>query len=223
MKNVVIFDIDGILADYRLGLLYWIRQSIPNLSQKANEHLRVDNTWIDAKTMGISFREWLGVLEMFRMSGGKQSIPVVSGAQQALHMWKQTGHEIVLLTSRPIDIYSNIYRDTVEWLRNNNLPYDLILWSKSKAEMVYKLRLHEKVVCAFDDEFRHVQDYSNLEIPTVWIDWYKTQTEDEIKGLYQCIRYNSMSEYVEESSIAGIAKRIVNKILEVPNNEQSNS
>ena len=30
-KDTVVLDIDGVLADYRLGLLYWIRQSYPEL------------------------------------------------------------------------------------------------------------------------------------------------------------------------------------------------
>lgn len=184
MKNVVIIDIDGVLADYRLGLLYWLRQSYPRLAQKANEHLKRGDTWINAESLGISYREFLEALEMFRMSGGKQAIPLFDGAQDLLDYCHKKGYEIVLLTSRPIDIISNIYRDTIEWLRNNGLKYHILLWSKNKSEMVFKMRLTDKVVFAIDDEYNHVLDYINLGIPTRWIDLYKKQeSSDAFKNL----------------------------------------
>jgi phosphoglycolate phosphatase-like HAD superfamily hydrolase len=113
-KDTIIIDIDGILADYRTGLLYWIRQSWPSLAAKANEHLKVSDTWIDAKTMGVPYREWLGVLEMFRMSGGKQTLPLFEGVNDLVFWCMENQLKIVLLTSRPIDIYSNIYRALVK-------------------------------------------------------------------------------------------------------------
>ena len=196
MKNVVVVEIDGVICDYRLGLLYWIRQSWPSLSQKANEHLKVENTWIDHESMGVSYREWLGVLEMFRLSGGKQTLPVFPGAKLLLDDCKTAGYEIVLLTSRPIDIYSNIYRDTVEWLRNNNLQYDMILWSKSKADMVYKMRLMDKIMYAFDDEYRHVQDYAKLGIETIWIDLYGTGKDKAKEPFIE--RFDSLLAFCED-------------------------
>lgn len=199
MKNTVVVDIDGVLADYRLGLLYWIRQSVPELSAQANQHIQRKDTWIDYDTMKVPFRKWLDVLEMFRMSGGKQSIPVYEGAHELLHYCRQAGYEIVLLTSRPIDIYSNIYRDTVEWLRNNHLEYDMLLWSKSKAEMVYKMRLTDKVLFAVDDEIKHIEDYDRLGIHTVWIDLYKVA--NKLHMLDNCMRFDELKgvlEYLEE-------------------------
>ncbi len=199
MRNTIVVDIDGIIADYRLGLLFWIRQSCPELSQKANVHILRKDTWVDAETMEIPYRKWLDTLEMFRMSGGKQSIPVFEGAKELLDKSKSMGNEIVLLTSRPIDLYSNIYRDTVEWLRNNQLPYDLLLWSKSKAEMIYKMRLTDKVLFAIDDEFKHIEDYDKLDIPTVWVDHYRAG-----KGLHllkYCTRVNSLTEFNEMEEI----------------------
>jgi FMN phosphatase YigB (HAD superfamily) len=196
MKNsVVVIDIDGVLADYRMGLLYWIRQSRPDLAQKANMHINRADTWIDHSSMGISYRKWLDTLEMFRMSGGKQSIPVYDGAVELIEKLQRRDYEIVLLTSRPIDIYSNIYRDTVEWLRNNSLNHDMLLWSKSKAEMVYKMRLTDKVAFAIDDEFKHIEDYDRLGINTFWIDLYKKG--EGVHMLENCTRVESLKDIIE--------------------------
>lgn len=171
-KNIVILDIDGVLADYRLGLLYWIRQCFPKYAQQANTHLLRSDTWINHESMEISYREWLGVLEMFRMSGGKRSIPVFEGALELVNKCILLQYKIILLTSRPIDIYSNIYRDTVEWLKDNRFTYNLLLWSKHKAEMIHKMGMIDEVVFAVDDEFSHIIDYTNLGILTYWVNWY---------------------------------------------------
>lgn len=193
-QKVAVIDIDGVLADYRLGLLFWIRQSIPALSQKTIKHLQTTDTWINHHTMDLTYKDWLKTLEMFRMSGGKQSIPVYEGAKELLDLCHANDLEVVLLTSRPIDIYSNIYRDTVEWLENNNLKYDKLLWSKSKAEMIYKMRLCERVSFAIDDELHHIHDYSALDISTFWINLYNKQ---EIMPLNNCVRVNKLTEVVE--------------------------
>lgn len=195
MKNTLVVDIDGILADYRLGLLYWIRQSLPQYAAKANKHIQKTDTWVDEKTMEMSYREWLDVLEMFRMSGGKQSIPVYEGAAKLLNLARKMHLEIVLLTSRPIDIYSNIYRDTIEWLRNNDLPHDLLLWSRGKAEIIYKMRLTDKIIFAIDDEFKHIEDYDKLGIATIWIDHYGK--ENELHMLQNAMRVSNLNEAIE--------------------------
>jgi len=180
MKNTVIVDIDGVLANYRLGLLYWFRQSFPRFAQKANDHLQREDTWINAESMGVSYREYLEAIEMFRMSGGKRAIPLFDGARDLLTWCKYKNYEIVLLTSRPIDLCSNIYPDTVDWLRNNELPYDLLLWSKNKSEMVFRMRLMDKIVFAIDDEYGHILDYHKLGIPSCWIDLYKKSMEHSL-------------------------------------------
>lgn len=197
-KTTVIIDIDGCLADYRLGLLYWIRQSVPEFSHMANKHLKVEDTWIDADSMNMTYEKWLDVLERFRMSGGKRSIPVFPGAKELLTVCREKGLEIVLLTSRPIDICSNIYGDTLQWLQDNQLPFDILHWSRSKAELVHKMRLHKKTLFALDDEIKHIQDYYRLGLPVVHIDLYKNSYPEGLSLKPEGYRvYNSMLEFVE--------------------------
>lgn len=190
-----IIDIDGVLADYRRGLLYWIRQSWPTLAQKANAHVMRNDTWIDDKTMGVPFRTWLELLEMFRMSGGKQAIPLFDGASDMVMEIRKRGMGVVLLTSRPIDLYSNIYRDTIEWLRNNQIQHDLLLWSKSKAEMVHKMRLIDTAAFAIDDEFKHIEEYDRLCIPSFWLDHYCNG--EPVRGLSRCTRVTALREVIK--------------------------
>ncbi len=171
-KDHVIVDIDGVLADYRLGLLWWVNKEYPELRSVCKLHLQRTDTWLKAETMGVTYRDWLEILEHFRLTGGKQTIPLFPHAKAMLDYFRFRKWRIVLLTSRPIDIYSTIYRDTVEWLRQNELPYDLILWSKNKDEMCHRLRLVDVTRFAIDDEVSHIDKYHKLGMPTYWINHY---------------------------------------------------
>lgn len=173
MKNTAIVDIDGVLADYRLGLLWWINTHYPNLRDICYRHLSRIDTWINHESMGISFREWLDILERFRMSGGKLLIPECPGASDFLKYLKDRGVKVVLVTSRPFDIYSNIYKDTVEWLVEKQFHYHLLLFSKSKADIIYKLRLTDEILFTVDDELGHIKQYVELGLKSYWLNHYK--------------------------------------------------
>jgi hypothetical protein len=171
-NNTVILDIDGILADYRLGLLWWINVNYPELREVCYTHLIKTDTWLNHETMKVTFRKWLDILDSFRMSGGKLTIPLFPGVKELFNLMNGRNHRIVLITSRPIDICSNIYHDTVEWLKQNELEYNMLLWSKSKSEMVHKMKLIDDCLFAVDDELGHVMGYINLGIKTYWVNHY---------------------------------------------------
>jgi hypothetical protein len=171
-RNLVVIDIDGVMADYRLGLLWWINTNYPNLREICYTHLARTDTWLNHETMKVTFREWLDILEQFRMSGGKLTIPVFPHANAVFDMLHKAKLKPILITSRPIDICPNIYHDTVEWLRQNKFDYHMLLWSKNKAEMIYKMRLIDEICFAIDDELGHVIGYLNLRIPTYWVNHY---------------------------------------------------
>lgn len=172
MKNTVILDIDGVVSDYRLGLLWWINLNYPEMRSKCYEHLYRIDTWIDHKSMGVPYREWLDILEKFNLTGGHLLIPEFPGAKMLLNYCKALEYRVVFVTSRPFDIYSNLYKDTIEWLKEKELHYHLLLFSKSKADVVYKLRLLDDVVFAVDDEINHVTQYVELGLKTYWLNHY---------------------------------------------------
>ena len=190
MKNIAIIDIDGVIADYRLGLLWWVNANYPELRETCYTHLSKNDTWINYETMKVSFRKWLDILEQFRMSGGKLTLPIFPFVSELFSHFHEVGYKIVLITSRPVDICPNIYHDTVAWLRDNNLSYHSLLWSKNKAEMVYRMRMIDECALAIDDEVSHVVGYVNLNIKTYWINHYNKDTEIRSPYLYNvsCIK-----------------------------------
>jgi len=198
MNDCVILDIDGVLADYRIGLLWWINVHYPILRSVCYEHLKRTDTWLSSETMGVTLREWLDILEKFRMSGGKLTIPAFSRAADLTQLVHEDKKKIILITSRPIDIYSNIYRDTLEWLKANRIVYDLLLWSKYKSDIIYKLRLIDGCCFAVDDELNHVRDYVSLGIKTFWLDHYDKSTNLKSPNL---IRVNNLEEIINQLGV----------------------
>lgn len=198
-KDTVIVDIDGVLADYRKGLLEWVHRNYDDYANVCEIHLKRTDTWINEEAMGVTYQEWLDVLEKFRMSGGKQFLPVSEGAVEMMNYFCQKEYFIVLLTSRPVDIYHTIYRDTIVWLRDNNLPHDLLLWSKDKAEMCYKMKFtNERVLFAIDDQQNHIENYSKLGIPTYWLDICEKSNSLNIPS--KCVVVGSLKDVVEIES-----------------------
>ena len=164
--KIVLVDIDGVLADYVTGFIDWISQ----FYNKGIAEGFVDRRkWMNAVSMGLDEQVWQELKHQFRTRGGKRKLPLLPMSKEFLDMCRSLGYKIVLLTSRPIDRYPNIYTDTLEWLKLNNLPFDFIWWSLDKAETVLSKNIRPNIVFAVDDDLRYVTKYSELGIKTFWI------------------------------------------------------
>ena len=160
--KTAIIDIDGVLCDYQNGFSKWLMYNHPDLyliqskSEKISRH-----------SLKLTVKEWQSLKHDFRISGEKENLPAYVDAQQFLKRLEQHGIVSVLLTSRPIDRYPNLYADTVSWLKKNNLPYDIILWSHDKADAALD-RLSNPVF-AVDDDPWYINKYASANIPSFWV------------------------------------------------------
>lgn len=166
-----VVDIDNVLADYITGLCDWIlctpawRRAV---DMDAVHEILATRRWINADALDITQEQWKRLKHDFRTSGGKRTLPVFPEARGFLERCRAEELQIVLLTSRPIDRYPNLYTDTLNWLIANHLPFDFIWWSHDKAERVLEGNLREHVRFAVDDDLAYVRQLSALGIPTYW-------------------------------------------------------
>lgn len=99
------------------------------------------------------------------------SIPTRPYAAKVLHLLKEMGHEIVILTARDNRYLTNQYANTMnfyveEWLIKNNIPYDeIIAGSGNKKDKCLKNKLDIMI----EDKANNVEEISNY-IPVLCFD-----------------------------------------------------
>ena len=165
-----IVDIDMVLCDYITGICDWIhRYAQPTVEPARLQHLVQSRSYINAESLGLPEEKWKAIKHEFRTSGAKRYLPVFPDARVFLHALKRRGMQIVLLTSRPVDRYPNLYTDTLLWLDKHELAYDFIWWSLDKGERVLEGGLREHAKLFVDDDRRYIEQMSKLGIPSYWV------------------------------------------------------
>ena len=166
--KTAVIDIDGVLCDYRTGFLDWISDHHSRLSRCVGK-LKSDpyHYMLTRKDFNLSINEWQDLKHDFRISGAKEYLPVYSDAQGFLKKLKECGIVSVLLTSRPIDRYPNLYGDTVSWLKKNKLHHDIVWWAYDKADKALERLVNP--VFAVDDDPTYINKFADAGIPSFWI------------------------------------------------------
>lgn len=181
----VIVDIDNVICDYVVGMCEWLLKDNEHIwgeeigpsteLRKRIQHCQEIRCFICAESLGISQDLWQKLKHLFRIDGIKRHLPVFPDARLFLERMRMDGHRIVLLTSRPIDRYPNIFTDTIFWLNENRLPYDFVWWSLDKAERIVQIEdLRPRIRFAVDDDPKFVRQFADLGIETYWLHRHDT-------------------------------------------------
>lgn len=164
----VLIDLDGVLADYIEGFLTFLRgHGIPDYIL---DGLR-NKGWIDKATFAnwISEDKYDELRHQFRISGGFSRLPMLPGARSMVDWLHEQNYYVIILTSRPIHLYPNIYADTMLWLNDHELRYDFIWWAQDKGNMIEDLNILPHIRFAIDDDEKFVQQFARLGIRTFWL------------------------------------------------------
>src|SRR5690606_35890670 len=131
--RVVGVDIDGVLADYPRSFVDFINKELGT-----NYTMDMVDSYNIYECLGIPTEVGVKLKDKYRQTGQKRFIPVCEGARELLVWLREQGYKIMLLTARPYQQYKRIFADTIEWLENNNLPYDSIIFDEKKEERLIK-------------------------------------------------------------------------------------
>lgn len=164
-----IIDIDSVLADYITGICDWLLMHCNEVDPYRIACLRDRGGWVNARSVGLSEERWQYYKHRFRISGAKRHLPVYADAKPFLERLHDHGLQIILLTSRPIDRYPNLYTDTLLWLQDRQLPFDFIWWSHDKAERVLDGRVQEHIHLVVDDDPKYINQFSALGLSCYWL------------------------------------------------------
>ena len=163
------------------------------------ERILKTGAWVSHETLGVSLREWQLLKHDFRTKGGKRHLRVFDDAKPFLDWCRTKGWLIILVTSRPIDKYPNLFTDTVGWLTENHLPYDFLWWSGDKAERLEEAHivLRSQIVFAVDDSVKFITQLTSKGIRSYLLDRY-TYDVRQTDTYYQCQSLTQLME-MEES------------------------
>lgn len=126
-KKVCAVDLDGVLCKYPEPWLYYL-----------NDNLQTSYTTLKEAKIKVDMLTYSSIKSKYRQSGVKKNIEPIEGSVEFLEMLKYYGYSIVILTSRPYKKYFRLFADTLDWLRDNNMKYDSILFDDNKNMKILK-------------------------------------------------------------------------------------
>lgn len=138
-KEVIVFDIDGVINNYPTCYLDWIYKET-NIKY---------SDMIDIKEK-LDIKTYEDLKEKYRLSGVKANQPINKDTVKLMNQLKVAGNTIILYTTRPVNRYKRINSDTLKWLKKNKVPFDAIYWTDFQKEDFYKLGLNIKFIVEDD-------------------------------------------------------------------------
>ena len=171
-RPAVVLDLDNVLCDYIRGFVEWM--TLTGVL-KGEDQIRRANAligtgaWVEAKSLGMSESQFERMKHQFRSSGWKANLPPMPGAAQFVQWCRQMGWQVIVITSRPIDVYPNLYTDTVLWLDTHGIVADFIWWGTDKARKIVDRNVAQHIVFVVDDDMRFCRQYVSLGMPIFWL------------------------------------------------------
>ena len=120
-EKVCAIDIDDTIA-----------ASIPFFIEWMNKRLQKSFTDLDEIKNTIPYNQYRRLKKEYRTSGVKLNIPVIPGSSELTSGLKTLGYKIIIITARPANDYPELTKITNQWLRNNDIQYDGIIFDKHK-------------------------------------------------------------------------------------------
>ncbi len=126
MLKICAIDLDGVLAEYPKA---WV--------EFANKKMNTEYNLYGLKKK-LSYELYKKLKLEYRTSGIKQTLPVIDGAVELTHKLRAEGFMIIILTARPFYQIKEVFRDTLYWLKANDIAYDLIFAGTDKHIQILK-------------------------------------------------------------------------------------
>ena len=197
----VVIDIDNVLADYIRSFVTWLAN---------NNYIRHDlcasfvesPRYVDARAIGMLPNHYDEAKHLFRVSGEHANLSMMMNAGWFLQklLEDQPARSIILLTSRPIERYPNLYGETLRWLTTWGLPYHFVWWAGDKGEAIRTSQIANKVEFAVDDEWQYVEQFARVGVKTYWLNYtghYDSRQEMMMQYMTNIRMVRSLDEIVK--------------------------
>ncbi|MEK6860829.1 MAG: hypothetical protein AABY07_02550 [Nanoarchaeota archaeon] len=154
-NKIVLVDIDGVLNTYPQCFIDWAKNK--------------KGVVINVEDREINPILWNSLKTEYRISGAKRFLPVKAGAKEALNFLHEAGYFIVIATNRPVSKFSNLFFDTLHWLRVNDLYHDYIHWADIESKIIEFSGILNGIKLVLDDDLSICKQFSSQGISTILI------------------------------------------------------
>lgn len=146
-RKFVVVDIDGVLNDYPKNVVRYFKYL--GYDYESIEEFKVND-----------LKEYNKIKHKFRTSGEERNCKLSDEGLDFINSCKENGYGIILLTARPYHKITRLFFDTIYWLKDVNIDYDFLFFSKDKEDYLINNFNSELVHCVVDDQIDNVNKLS---------------------------------------------------------------
>lgn len=154
LKQIVSFDIDGVLNNYPDCWLMYLNQRTQS---------NFESIFIAKENVEVEI--YKSIKDEYRLMGEK-SIYTISNKEMitVINMFYDAGFHVIISTSRPLMSikYPNLYKHTYNWLSNEGVKF---------SELIYKddslsnhSHLLDRILFHVDDENKYIEIFKKFDI-----------------------------------------------------------
>lgn len=196
-RNVLICDIDGVIADWRKTFIWFLRSEIgEEIANDAAHSLHIDTD------INLRYTSYYEYKEKFEREGWYSRVQPYSFEIETIRsMKKYADFYVVFVTARPYRQYKRIWLDTWNWLKRYNLPIDeLHFVTYDRITMARNFGAANNVIM-FEDDPKIIRRACNDEIQIICKNqpYNEEILNDEISRKVVCvdrITYTLVEEFI---------------------------
>ena len=136
-KKICYLDIDGVLNDYPECWLRFLRENY--LTSRLGCGQIEDLNIVKGQ---VPYQKYKDAKWEYRESGYKTTIPTTPMAPEITYDLHQRGYHIVIITARPVKEHPSLFKQTIDWLQQNKIEFDDLIFDGDKHIAVLKRYPH---------------------------------------------------------------------------------
>jgi hypothetical protein len=163
-RNILMLDLDGVVADFRYGFMQWLSgtpwKSILTLDERdIGLHMDINNGW--------NYHSYYQAKMEFERDGGYGTLPSITRIKKCVNALHRVGWYIIVYTARPYRTYKRIWSDTWLWLKNHDIEADELHFGYDERVVAASKYKEENHVVALEDDPTLIKRYVGCNIPVL--------------------------------------------------------
>lgn len=163
-RNILMLDLDGVVADFRKGFLDWVstsqwKDTLTISADQIGLHLDLNNSW--------DYQAYNQAKIAFEQEGGYHKLPVIPQVSLAVNSLYRVGWHVIVYTARPYSTYKRIWGDTWNWLKQHNILVNELHFGYDSRVVAASALAESNFVIALEDDPTLIRRYEGCKIPVI--------------------------------------------------------